>query len=84
MIKPPSSENVGKVDYRPATIARCRFTDELSDLPQSEKAEHMEQVFLDLMDYTEQSPDEKLWCRVYEEFEKIYNEIETTKTHKHI
>ena len=84
MICPPSSDNIGGVDERPATIARCKFTDELSDLSQFEKSEHIEQVLIDLMDYTEQSPDETLWCRLYEEFEKIYNEETNKQAQTHI
>lgn len=78
MIKWPSNnpDDFGKVDDRPATIARCHFTDAISELSQAEKAEHMEQVMIDLMDYTEQSADEELWCRLYEEFQRIYHEID--------
>jgi len=78
MIKCPSNnpDDVGKVDSRPATIARWNFSMAISDLPQHEKAEHIEQVFIDLMDWTEQSEDEELWCRIYDEFQRIYHEID--------
>lgn len=47
------------------------FTEELSKLSQSEKIYYTNQFILNLMDYTEQSDDEKLWCNLYSEFQKL-------------
>lgn len=52
-------------------FAMCSIlTDELSELPQEKKIMFMKAILLDLMDYTEQTPDEKLWCEMYELFKK--------------
>ena len=48
----------------------------MNDVSQEQKASIMDQLILDLMDYTEQSSDEELWCRLYEEFQRIYHEID--------
>ncbi len=45
-----------------ASIAMCDFTEALSELSQAQKYWFMEQTILNLMDYTEQTEDEKMWC----------------------
>jgi hypothetical protein len=44
----------------------------LSDLPQAEKVYYMRHLILDLMDYTEQSEDETIWCELLRDLEKHY------------
>jgi len=44
----------------------CEFGDALSDLPQNEKVYYVRQLLIDLMDYTEQSDDETLWCELHD------------------
>lgn len=46
--------------------------DALSDLPQEQKVYYMRHLILDLMDYTEQSKDETIWCELLRDLEKHY------------
>ena len=46
-------------------------TDELSDASQEDRIEYINQIILDLMDYTEQSDDEKVWCELNEKFREL-------------
>lgn len=48
------------------------FSHVLNDLSQREKVYHVRQLLIDLMDYTEQSDDEKLWCELNERLEELY------------
>jgi hypothetical protein len=47
------------------------FSDTLSDMPQKEKIKYIKQLILDMMDWTEQSPEEKLWCALYDKLEEL-------------
>ena len=49
-----------------ADKALCDFGDTLWDLPQSEKVRYVRQLLIELMDYTEQSDDEVIWCELNE------------------
>jgi hypothetical protein len=49
-------------------------TDKLADLSQEERIHEMDQVLLDLMDYTEQSDDEKIWCELHQSFRKMVSQ----------
>ena len=57
-----------------APTAMCEFGEALSDLPQPEKVKWVRQLILDLMDYTEQSDDEVLWCELYDFLKQKYPE----------
>ena len=46
-------------------------TNELANASQEERIESVDQILLDLMDYTEQSDDEKIWCDLHREFRKL-------------
>jgi hypothetical protein len=55
-----------------AQTLRFNFGFSVSNLPQKEKVYHVRQLLIDLMDYTEQTDDEKLWCSLNEELERLY------------
>lgn len=55
-----------------AQIFQFNFALAISDLPQKEKVYHVRQLLIDLMDYTEQTDDEKLWCALNEELKRLY------------
>jgi hypothetical protein len=57
---------------RRAEELRNEFGDVLNDISQEEKIYHMRQLLIDLMDYTEQSDDEKLWVELNEKIKEMY------------
>ena len=72
------NEELGDVDASRASVTKCNFTDAISDLSQKEKIHYMEQVILDLMDYTEQSDEEHLWCDLLVEFKRLIEKYENS------
>ena len=62
-----------------ATITMVEFTDSLSNVSQEQKIYFIEQTLLNLMDYTEQSDDETIWCELYKKLKELTKEkYETT------
>jgi len=59
-----------------ADKALWKFGDALSDLPQEQKVYYVRQLLIELMDYTEQSDDEKIWCDLNEALKDLYPDYE--------
>lgn len=57
----------------------CGLSELLSDVDQNRKIYIMEQFILNLMDYTEQTDDEKLWCDLYSSFQELKKKYEENK-----
>ena len=49
-----------------ADKALWELGDCMSDMPQSEPVRYVRQLLIELMDYTEQSDDEIIWCELNE------------------
>ena len=47
------------------------FSCSLNDVSQEEKIYHIDQLIIDLMDYTEQTDEEKIWCDIHKEFRNL-------------
>ena len=60
----PDKLPVGATDNSDACRLQVEFTSALSDLSQRHKLYYVRQAILDLMDYTEQSEEEKIWCNL--------------------
>lgn len=55
-----------------AQKATWELGDALEDLPQDQKVYYVRQLLIDLMDCTEQTDDEKIWCGLNEKIKELY------------